>query len=372
MVAAAAGIVVLAGTSAPATASHRHDAHHGNKFTQTNLVSDIKGLAGLTDSHLKNPWGIAFGPKTPLWSSNQADNTSTLYTGTNRGNVAQVPLVVKASSPTGIVFNSTSRFVVKQNGVTAPAKFIFAETKFGPGPNDPPVTSITAWHNGTSTVPGSKGKVGGFYGGLALVTSHEEHSGPRLLAADNAPGGNIDVYDSHFKRVKPDKKHAFIDPNINLKKTPPYNVAFLKGRVYVTYAPPFGAKGRSAISEFSPSGKFHKRLVSGRPLNGPWGLAVAPEHWGSFGGDLLVGNVFDGKIHAFKRSNGHFEGTLRNAHHKPIVNVGLWGLAFGNGVIGTPRTLVFAAGIGTSPHSFNQAYEHGLVGLIAPVSKHHH
>ena len=51
-------------------------------------------------------------------------NTSTLYTGTNRGNVAQVPLVVKASSPTGIVFNSTSRFVVKQNGVKAPAKFI--------------------------------------------------------------------------------------------------------------------------------------------------------------------------------------------------------------------------------------------------------
>lgn len=372
MVAAAAGIVALAGTSVPATASHGHDAHHANKFRQTNLVADsgVKGVNALRDDNVINPWGIAFGPTTPLWTSNQGSNTSTLFTGTKRSNVKQVPLVVKASSPTGIVFNDTSRFKVKQDGKTAPAKFIFAENVFV-GDNDS-TASITGWHDGTSTAHGSKPKAHAFYGGLALIKGHEEHSGTRLLAADNAPGGNIDVYNSHFKRVKPDRKHAFVDPKINLTKTPPYNVAFLKGRVYVTYAPPFGATGASAISEFSPNGKFRKRLVTGHSLNGPWGLAVAPEHWGAFGGDLLVGNVFDGKIHAFKRSNGHFEGTLRNAHHKPIVNVGLWGLAFGNGVIGTPRTLVFAAGIGKTPHSFDHAYEHGLVGLIAPVSKHHH
>ena len=32
-------------------------------FRQVNLVSDIPGMAMLTDPEVKNPWGIAFGPK---------------------------------------------------------------------------------------------------------------------------------------------------------------------------------------------------------------------------------------------------------------------------------------------------------------------
>jgi hypothetical protein len=34
-------------------------------FVQTNLVSDLPGAA-YTDSNLKNPWGMAFGPTTPF------------------------------------------------------------------------------------------------------------------------------------------------------------------------------------------------------------------------------------------------------------------------------------------------------------------
>ncbi len=29
-------------------------------FSQTNLVSDIPGLATITDPNLKNPWGVSF------------------------------------------------------------------------------------------------------------------------------------------------------------------------------------------------------------------------------------------------------------------------------------------------------------------------
>lgn len=55
---------------------------------------------------------------------------------------------------------------------------------------------------------------------------------------------------------------------------------------------------------------------------------------------------------------GAFKGQLTDASGKVIVNEGLWGLAFGNGATGTPRDLLFAAGI--------DGYAHGLFGLIHP------
>jgi hypothetical protein len=77
-----------------------------------------------------------------------------------------------------------------------------------------------------------------------------------------------------------------------------------------------------------------------------------------------VGNVDDGRINAFDRRDGRFSGTLKDASGEPLVNPGLWGIAFGNGVIGTPRTLIFAAGIGDEVDE--HVYEHGLVGAIEP------
>ena len=371
--------LALTGMAAPALAKDGDDdrGHKDKAFEQVNLFTDVDtgafGPGVKIDPNLKNPWGVAFSATSPLWTANQFSNTSTLYAGTNQATATRFPpanpLVVQASSPTGIVFNPTTSFVVTQNGITAPARFIFAETVFPTDPTAPPVTSITGWHNGTATVPASEGKVGAFYAGLTLVPAQYK-SGPLLLAADSAPGGNIDVYDANFKRVMPKKGHAFVDPKIDLTKTPPYNVQYLKGRVYVAYAPPFGEPGDSAVSVFKPNGKFIKRLITGAPLNGPWGLAIAPKHWGDFGGDLLVGNVFDGTINAFSARNGHFKGTLKGSDGMPLVNLGLWGIKFGNGTIGTPNDLVFAAGVGTTPgpNGFEEVYEHGLVGLITPVS----
>jgi hypothetical protein len=43
-------------------------------FIQTNLVSDIQGLAALTDPELHNPWGISHTTTSPIWVSNQATN----------------------------------------------------------------------------------------------------------------------------------------------------------------------------------------------------------------------------------------------------------------------------------------------------------
>jgi uncharacterized protein (TIGR03118 family) len=146
-----------------------------------------------------------------------------------------------------------------------------------------------------------------------------------------------------------------VDPNIG--HLAPYNVAVFGHLVYVAYADVNGGPG-GAISTFRFNGRFVKRLTTSRHLNAPWGMAMAPAHWGRFGHMLLVGNVNDGRISAFNPTTGAFAGQLRTASGKPIVNSGLWGLAFGNGKTGTPRDLLFAAGIDN--------YSHGLFGLIRP------
>ena len=83
---------------------------------------------------------------------------------------------------------------------------------------------------------------------------------------------------------------------------------------------------------------------------------LAPHHFGQFSGDLLVGNFGDGAINAYDPRTGDFQGTPKNKDGNPIKVNGLWALRFGNGVFGTPTTLVFTAGIGDEAH--------GLLGEI--------
>ena len=54
-------------------------------FLQTNLVSDVPGLAQLTDPNLVNPWGVSSSSTSPFWVSDQGTNTSTLYAVTHAG-----------------------------------------------------------------------------------------------------------------------------------------------------------------------------------------------------------------------------------------------------------------------------------------------
>src|SRR3982751_4370443 len=63
------------------------------QYAQTNLVSNIPGLATITDPMLVNPWGISRSPTSPFWTSNQGTNTATLYAVTGSTNVSQVTTV---------------------------------------------------------------------------------------------------------------------------------------------------------------------------------------------------------------------------------------------------------------------------------------
>jgi hypothetical protein len=62
---------------------------------QTNLVSDVPGLAITTDPNLINPWGIANSATSPYWLSDQGTNKSMLYTGagTQSATVVTIPQV---------------------------------------------------------------------------------------------------------------------------------------------------------------------------------------------------------------------------------------------------------------------------------------
>jgi len=404
----AATLVAASGTAQASSGGHDED----DAFRQVNLVSDLPGRAQLRDEEVKNPWGIALGPNTPLWVNNNFNPASavcetcvpapedlltkiTLYSGANGHDpFKKEKLEVTASSPTGMVFNPTKSFVVEQEGVRSPARFLFNEAVLdaqGAGP----VGEVTGWSNATTPLPDSTATTpashdGAFYTGLALIPgeteqaeeSKESDDGPPSLVAvgglaDEAGTPVVDVFDDAFHKV--DVPGAFVDPKTKAEHLSPYNVTYLNGRVYISYTTADGSG--DAVSVFTRHGKFIKRLVTGAPLAGPWGMVIAPEDWGDFGGALLVGNVGngsaegvnDGKINAFNPRNGHLLGTVSDKHGKAIVNPGLWGLAFGNGTIGTPQTLLFAAGVGEEVGGFgDEIYEHGLVGLIEPVDNDHH
>jgi hypothetical protein len=52
---------------------------------------------------------------------------------------------------------------------------------------------------------------------------------------------------------------------------------------------------------------------------------------------------------------------VKDAHGHQIGEDGLWGMAFGNGVIGTPTDLVIAITA--------DKYQHGLIALVHPTHK---
>src|SRR5260370_20159364 len=71
-------------------------------YVQTNLVSDIAGLATATDPHLVNPWGVSFIEGNPFWISDQGSNSTTLYSVTDSTVVnPPVPVFTVNIPPTG-------------------------------------------------------------------------------------------------------------------------------------------------------------------------------------------------------------------------------------------------------------------------------
>jgi uncharacterized protein (TIGR03118 family) len=320
---------------------------HADSFTQTNLVSDISGLAANTDPNLKNPWGVAFSATSPFWTSDQRTGLSTLYnaTGTPQALVVTVPGGAPPSGPTGMVFsNVAGSFLVGAN----PATFIF-DTLNG---------TILGWNGGT-TATVEHTTAGAIYTGLAQAASG---SSTFLYAANSAPGGHIDVFNSTWAPVA--SPGGFADPSLPAGLVP-FNIQNIGGNLYVTYAQ-LGPGGTplpgGVVDEFDANGNLLKRIATGGPLSAPWGIVVAPASFGAFSNDLLIGNFGNGEILAYDATTDVFLGTLNGPNGQPLVNDFLWALETRTGVNGfNPNAVYFAAGIN------NQA--DGLFGEITEVSE---
>ena len=328
-------------------------------FRQTNLVSDIAGLAQFTDPDLKNPWGLSSSSSSPIWVSDNNAGVATLYNGSG----VKIPLTVEipapggapGGAPTGTVFNPTSDFVVSQGGKSGKSLFLFATedgTILGWSPSVNFLSAIIAVD--------LSGPAGAVYKGL----TNGSVGSSNFLYAANFRFGTVDVFDGHFNPVT--RAGAFTDPTLP-SGFAPFGIQNIGGLIYVTYALQNAQKhddvkgpGNGFVDIFTTSGTLVRRLASRGTLNSPWGLALAPATFGNFHDDILVGNFGDGRINAFTTS-GEFRGQLKSETNAPIQNDGLWGLRFGNGGNGGDvNALFFSAGINDE--------NDGLFGEIVNVS----
>jgi uncharacterized protein (TIGR03118 family) len=336
----------LAVTAFAHDADHDRDDRMHTAYTNHVLVSDASVPADFTDPNLVNGWGIVFGPTTPVWVSDNGTGKSTLYDGTGKplSLVVTVPGVMgQPGNPTGIVFNiSTADFAfttTNSSGATVSnvTKFIFA-TESG---------TIAAWSGGTTAVTVVDNSAWmAVYKGLAYGGNGAGH---RLYAAD-FHNNRVDVFDNGFKAVTL-AAGAFTDPWLP-KGYAPFNVQAINGDIYVSYAKQdadahdeVAAPGAGFVDVYDPDGKLVTRLIQRVGLNAPWGMALAPASFGEFGGALLVGNFGDGSISAYDPVNGRFLGWLTDQWHHRLKVDGLWGIAFGNGVLNQKtNALYYAAG----------------------------
>ncbi len=315
-------------------------------FTVHNLVSNQQGQADNFDPDLVNAWGLAHGSNGPLWVVDNGTGVSTVYNHLN-GKKFALTVNLPGGAGTGIAFvpqdDDANDFVISKNGVSGESIFLFAtETGRieGWNPNVDPGNAIVALDLA------SEGRV---FKGAATSQLNG-----RLYVADFTRN-RVLMFDNQFRKIR-----AFTDPDLP-RRFAPFNVALLKGRVYVAFAKrerggdeEVAGPGLGYVDVFSRSGVLEQRLIANGPLNAPWGMTIAPPGFGGLDGALLVGNFGDGKINAFDIATGAPLGPLKGTDGEDIVIDGLWAID------GYPRGVVtFTAGPDDETN--------GLVGTIAPA-----
>jgi len=300
---------------------------------QFNLVSDIGGFgATRLDSSLQNAWGIALNPNGIVWISANHSGVSVVYDSNGNALRALVAIPSEANpagggAPTGVVFNSTTGFVIPSSGQVS--KFIFSSED----------GIISAWASGGVAINvADRSASDAVYKGLALASD----GGQNFLYATNFKGGTVDVFDDHFQLVT---SKPFSDPAIPTGFSP-FNIESIDGNLFVTYAKLKGpdneddqaGRGNGFVDIFTTGGVLIQRFASRGPLNSPWGIAKMPD----FGSEnlkdaVLIGNFGDGRISVFDK-HGMFRGQLSDGHN-PLTIPGLWALVFQH-----PGTMISSGG----------------------------
>jgi len=317
-----------------------------NNYAQTNLVSNVPGLALTVDDDLLHPWGMAVSANQPFRVAENGKGKFKSYDASGaqrdpRGIIAVPSGVISPASPTGVAANTTSLFV--PSGSPLPSPFLFATRQgtisgeYADGRGDIKTTTILVFDRSSQ---------GAEYTGLALLVP--DCCAPFLAAAD-FHHVYIETITSFFDPLG--IPGAFIDPNLPSGYSP-WNIVVVGDRVFVTYAlqdssehdPVVGA-GNGIVDIYNLDGSFVRRFASNGPLNVPSGVALAPANFGAFSNDILIGNFGDGLINAFDPNTGEPLGTLKDGNGNPIADVDLHSLIFGDGSIDNANTLYLTAGL---------------------------
>lgn len=317
-------------------------------YQQVNLVSDNGAGGERADPNLLNAWGIAIGPTGLIWISANHSGSTVVYDENGNQKLAPVNIPLganpNAASPTGIVFNNTTDFIIPNAG---PALFIFA-TEDG---------AISAWNKNTGGTAVTFSSTNAVYKGVTLANC----GGSNFIYAADFHNGKIDVFDTNFHPVT---NYLFKDPNIPAGYAP-FNIQNIDGVLYVTYARQLApdnndddsGAGRGFVDVYTPIGGLIKRFATQGTLNSPWAIVRVPSLAFSFGQEenaILIGNFGDGRINVFN-SNGTYQGQLMSKG-APISIPGLWALTFDLVAPTNPNRLYFTAGPGDE--------DHGLFGYL--------
>jgi len=318
----------------------------GQHYRQTNLVSDVPGLAPTTDPNLVNPWGLTSSSTSPWWVADNGTGVSTLYNGAGQklALTVTIPPAAPPSTPTGVVFNGNS----SEFGAS---RFIFV-TEDG---------TIAGWTAGPTAVIKFTSPTKAVYKGATIAKAN----GTDFLYVANFYNGTVDVFDTNFAPtfVPPG---AFTDPTIP-SGFAPFNVQELNGNLFVAFAmqdeekeDEVAGRGLGYADIFDPNGTLLLRLRPGKWMDAPWGVALAPDGFGKLSGRLLVGMFGSGEIATFDLDHGNYHGMMMGVHGQKLQIDGLWAIRFGNDQnAGPSTTLFFTAGI--------QDEAHGLFGTITPL-----
>jgi len=325
-------------------------AHATVQVSVTNLVSDDAAFqpAQIIDPGLVNAWGISYSATSPFWVSSNGAGTSTLYRvdpltqATTK--VALTVAIPGAGNPTGQVFNAGG---ATQFGGNA---FLFVSED----------GTLSGWRGALGSTAESLAGLSAIYKGAAYANV----AGSSYLYAADFHNATINVFKG--SAAAPALAGAFLDPTLP-QGFAPFNVQSLGGSLYVAYAKQdpnspdeVAGAGLGYVDQFDTQGRFVARVAGGGTLNAPWGLALAPDSFGAWGGALLVGNFGDGRISAYDAHTHSFLGQLSTATGQPLSIDGLWGLSVGNGGgAGSSHALYFSAGPGDELH--------GLFGVLQAV-----
>jgi uncharacterized protein (TIGR03118 family) len=372
---------------------------HAAGYVQTNLVASTDAYgASIVDPTFINAWGIAIRPAGlggHFWVESNGTGTSNQFVGDVGGTplysdklrLVSIPgpvtggPAVSVGTPTGVVFNPGNQFTITQGSITGPAKFLFA-TDTG---------TISAWterqnpdgsydRQAYANLMVDRSAARDQYFGIAISPAND-----RIYVANFGQNAGILSFNSSFASAG--SPSAFASPFAAAGAArpgdyAPFNIQALTGAdgtsLFVAYAKTqadpenlnqiLGGEevhgtGFGRLAQFDTSGGLIQTWDDRGMLNAPWGMAYAPADFGTYSGDLLVGNFGDGTIVAFDPATHTAIDYLRDAQGHILSIDGLWGLQFGNGAsLGAANALYFAAG----PRDETQGLFGSLVAAPVP------